>query len=1414
MPFVPDEPSAGPLEPVVSPVPVTPVNERGVWRSAFDTENDIVALMKIIELGGYQRDPNFNLYERGKDDPLFQQDPEQFLSATSLEQYEAIRARYVESILSRQTLEKGGLNPVAATIAASVASPTLLIPGGQIVRGLSMGRSALRLAGTAGAGGAAAIGIQESILQAAPNDRSLEESIFNIGIGTLLSSGIGAGVGAAVARRVTAREVYVPDEAPSAVPDIEVRDNGVILVNDKEIGKHDGKIFHSADGEDTIPGVLSDVIKKIRGRFLEGSVGAAQIEEITPINPTQTNEALIGAEGDVRLDSALGLENTIGRISPTVRGYVNKYSNTVRDMMRRLDSGGLLFRSEDGRFVADSDVATRAKTWEGVYYKAKLRSQHLIRDYHASSIPTSERLATKDIMQQAADAIDGGLEDFTGPEIVKQIARAYQEEVFIPFAEEAKRLDFVGNEHWMDPTKYVPHMVRRTMVANDHEDFVQILTEYFSERLTQRVSQDLERLQKQTAKREQEAADISLSPDEAAELRSRLEGLEREINDSLKPPSRRKLERAQTLREKAKSAEPERAKELRAQATALEQSNKELRQRHARLQGITRRRRNLNKSILGVQERIQKKNEQISAAENQNLRTLNSLVVRAHGLLQRIERAKGSRIAVKDLNEFNDDVNKLIKSMDDFVAKHPDYAALARDATTREGKAKAASLIQGLRDAADVKTFSTPARLRRERGIIRGKITRAYKAGRSPYDLIVEESLKTREIKSLENDFQTLRDNLKPVNPYRFMKVSRQKFESINQLQQRLLDLEEARSAIVTRRALRIDKLQTQRDALDPEAPVRRAKELREKIEADAEALYAKLREEGIELSGDKFNVSALARKQAEVIATKFTGEIGRIPLISTILERGPELERTLDIDPLRVWSNGRRFADFMERDLDVLSRLYTRTVGSDFEVFREFGSLTPFNRESGRTGIMARIQEDFEAARAAAAKNPKELAKIARSRRTAERDLSAVVDRIRHLRGIPEDPAGLLYRAGRATLNLNTLRLMGGVVVASLADPARLIIKQGMTSVYRDGLQTLFNNMQAITGLRREVKAAAVGLDMLTHGRMAAMADVFDDFAPGTRIERGLQFATNNMGRIALFDVWNSFWKQTAGVMTMQRLVHDIENVVKQVDNIAEAERFLARAGINDDIADRIWRQLTEVPEGADSYKGVLVPNTANWDDLEAARAMRSAVLRVVDDTIVTPSAERPLLMDGTIIGRLLFQFRSFAFASLTKTLMHGAQEARYGNLSIPVGMAISVGLGALSWWAWANLAGDHQRERMEKADFAKWIDEAVNRSGLLGPLQEFLNTASKFPSLAPYTTFGGEATTRSFNPYRTPLVDAFGPTRGLIRDLETLIGTSGEPREATVNAAVRMMPFQNLFYLRPLIERGKSEAGRVVAR
>lgn len=1452
MPLTNDRPLPGIVDLPPEPVIPTPPTERGVWRSAFDTENDIIALRHIIEQQSFEPDLNFNLWEYGKEDPMFQQFPNEFVGVGSAPEYEFVKARIQSAIASRRTLENAGVGGWLASTIAAIASPTILIPTGTVASGLRAGAVAAQIGARSAAAGGTGVAIQEGILQSAPTDRAVEESLLNIAFGTVAAGALGAGVGV-IGREAIAPvvpqvdEVYVPDEAPSSVPplpvtevpilpetEVEVKavrsspypsDPWHVMVNGQKVGEYYKEKFRYDEGvfsgRAEIFGSLMKVEEEIRQDFLDGSVGAAQVAEIEiePINPTRTFEAEIGAEGDVKLDSTLGLANTIGKISPTVRGYTNKYSPTVRAIMQRLSGGGLLHRTPDGRLSAHSDVETRAKTWEGVYYKAREKSDVAIQKYHLENQKAADRLSAKEIREQASDAIDGGLDNFDGPNVVKEVARAYQEEVFIPFAKEAKRLEFTGHEHWRDPKTYVPHMARRAMVAADHEEFVEILTEYFGEHLVEQTSKKISALEARAERRLQEAEDLTKTDEEVVVLRAELEKLEKDINDGLTPEAQKLLKRAGEMRARAKVIDdPTQKKALYARAKEIETSNDELARRYKRVKGIRRRRSNLNKTGLAIREAIEKKDVQIRKVEAQNLRTINGLVVKAKTVLDRIKKETGAVAKVKDLNQFEEDVQTLMSSIDKFAEEYLDYAALTREATSRSGKMVAGAVINNIGEADfSIARFPNPASLRRERGTVRGMITKAEKAGKDTTELRARETLLSERLIKLEEDLNVVKNNTNRI-PL-FGKEVGVDAGLVNRLNAKLLDLNAAREGVIRRRAIRIGKMEEQRAQLDPEEPKRRAEQIRARMQAQVTDLYAKLEEKGIKFDGGKFDVANLARKQAEVIAAKFTGEVGRIPLTATLLERGPELERTLNIDPLRVWSNGRRFADFLERDIDVLSRLYTRTVGSDFEVYREFGSLSPFGRASdgvNKTGLLARIQDDFEKARAKAreefgddeAKLAKENSRIARSRRAAERDIQAVIDRIRHLRGIPEDPASIPWRAGRAVLNYNTLRLMGSVVVSSLPDPIRLVMKQGMKSMFRDGFTTLFTNMKAIQGLRSEVKSFGVGLDLLNHGRLAAIADVFDDYVPGTRPERMLQYATNNMGRIALFDYWNAFWKQTAGVMTMQRIVHDLENVLTGTGKVGDAERFLARAGVNEEMAERIWTQLTETPRGAERYKGVLVPNVSEWTDPDAARAFKAAILRVVDDTIITPGVERPLLFDGSMIGRMMFQFRSFAFASLTKTVMHGAQELKYGNLNIPIGIAMSVGMGMMGWWVWSQLVGEDARKRMEKAELDKWLDEGIARSGLLGPMQEAVNLAQRIPWLNQYASLSGEAPVKSYSPFRDPFLNAFGPTVGLIEDLQTIALSAPEPRQATANAITRLLPLHNLMYARPLMNAGKEAA------
>ena len=71
------------------------------------------------------------------------------------------------------------------------------------------------------------------------------------------------------------------------------------------------------------------------------------------------------------------------------------------------------------------------------------------------------------------------------------------------------------------------------------------------------------------------------------------------------------------------------------------------------------------------------------------------------------------------------------------------------------------------------------------------------------------------------------------------------------------------------------------------------------------------------------------------------------------------------------------------------------------------------------------------------------------------------------------------------------------------------------------------------------EAKRYGVGVDALMGGRSQIISDVADYTQPNTAFERGIQYATDNFGRVNLMDYWTTGVKQLHAV-TMQNSVID----------------------------------------------------------------------------------------------------------------------------------------------------------------------------------------------------------------------------------------------------------------------------------
>jgi hypothetical protein len=278
----------------------------------------------------------------------------------------------------------------------------------------------------------------------------------------------------------------------------------------------------------------------------------------------------------------------------------------------------------------------------------------------------------------------------------------------------------------------------------------------------------------------------------------------------------------------------------------------------------------------------------------------------------------------------------------------------------------------------------------------------------------------------------------------------------------------------------------------------------------------------------------------------------------------------------------------------------------------------------------------------------------------------------------------------------------------------------------------------------------------------------------------------------------WNAALKQFSSVITQ----HEILRAATRAGGMTGREvEKLAMAGIDAEMAGRIAEQFKAHGEQG----AVWLANTRAWTDRYAVEAFRAAVVKDVDRTIITPGVGDRPLWQSTEMGKLVGQFKSFAFASTQRVLLAGMQQR---DAAVMNGTLLSIALGMGVYALKAQVSG-----RETSPDAAVWIREGVDRSGILGWLYEVNNITEKFTrgAIGVNRLTGGEISSRYAS--RGVFGALFGPSVGRVEDVAKATGAAvtGDFAESDVRAMRRLLPYQNLVYLRGLfdkLQKGASDA------
>jgi NAD(P)-dependent dehydrogenase (short-subunit alcohol dehydrogenase family) len=934
---------------------------------------------------------------------------------------------------------------------------------------------------------------------------------------------------------------------------------------------------------------------------------------------------------------------------------------------------------------------------------------------------------------------------------VAEVAKDIRTRIFDPMLKEAQNVKLFGEMKPMKDASYFHRMYDTYKIKANQNNFIELLSGEYAKKLNEEFGEKLARLTEKERRDTNLIADLVRPKEEVAAMQEQFTGekaaLEAGRNADLVGVEDQISALRSQARLAAKTGDKEAATDALAQAKELEKNaGKDLSSLREQRAEINRRLAGLSKAASVLEERQLKKFTEINKIDDFNFNQFERIARTGQKVLNKLE-----TVSDKELG-------KLLKGLGN------DFAEMEGRLTKSEGRV--ARLLEA----------ENPDMQR----LLQAESVSVKQTGQLSDIAARMEELDTIDRAALRNDIR----------------------EALELLKERSLELTKNRIA-------RQGRLEEAAAKLSPEASAARLAGIKTQGQLRRETFLEKSRLGGaanIDFNARTADFAQYARELATDTTNKIIGTQSRIPLQEILSSpRGAEMARVLDIE-----SN--LLMDYLEKDVEKVIRAYLRTMAPDIELKRKFGSVTAqplfdkmiqnYNSKVEKLGI---LQKE---GKMTAEQLSKEESILKKNLEDNQRDLNAVIGRLRGTWGIPDDPDAIPYRMGKAVMNLNVLRLMGGTLISSIPDAARVVQRYGLTRTFRDGFTPLITNLSTLKLSAREAKLSGGALDAIMHTRAQSVNDVLDDYGRHSKFERGLEYATNQMGAVALFDKWTVAMKQFSASVIIGKMTDSLDIVVGGVKanakDTAEAIEFLAAKGLNGPLGRRVYDQLL-TPEGGNRIKRVLYPNTEAWVDAEATRVFRGALASEMGNTIITPGVERPLWIDSSMTGRMLGQFKSFGMSSTYKILLSGIQQrdAAFFN-----GTMVSFGLGALSYYLSAVSAGGESYEKMLKAPPGKWADEAIARSGILGIFSDGQRFLERIPATQPYVSFSGDRTSRRGGDGALEVI--LGPSYGLAKTANKVLTGLDEPTQSTLKSIRQMMPWQNLILWRNILDEIEKNAGQ----
>ena len=658
-------PAAQPLDP----------NAPSLMGATFRQDNIIGSIMSRKDAGiTFDMEDGFNPFDKIKG-TKYEQRPELFTDVFNTSALSARQAQIDMEDEDRAVIARSGLKGVAASLMWQLFDPTILAPGGGLVKatrgGYSFAKSAASI-GLAAAGGAA---LQEAILQSTQKTRPLEDSAMAVG-SSLVLGGLLGGTAAGLLSKAEAR----------------IADRGF-------------RVLHQAAGGEALVAPLNDIAMRLRGGE---QVTSSEVIEAARAAALQARNADVSPERMARVDDTVGpmvkqIEDLAkaGDTDLMDPAKVGQIADSIDAMTRAIDgidggfgsagkgaSAGAEFAdkltlndlSVDGPGARAFAAATKflnpvlrgnfRASVEARQFTQQLLENTVFQEMHASnktlgaSVETMMRQEFRSRVIASAQAADGvyrearqaGLQmtrrdfdeavakamrrdDIGENEFVSKAATAYRREMFDYFKEMAQKtlgkdgkpllpedLQVVG------APSYLTRMANHERLTADEMGFKETVARYYEGVFRNEYEQHAQATRNRMAALDREIADLRLAPEDRAkalgDIEQRLADMEtanvREI-DLLAEINRYRQMAAKAGERGDKKA----AKAAKDEATRLyEQGGDPLKTFMKERSSLRQRQRRIDLNYAGMQEREDRIAQQIADIEERNYRAMTRLIDR------------------------------------------------------------------------------------------------------------------------------------------------------------------------------------------------------------------------------------------------------------------------------------------------------------------------------------------------------------------------------------------------------------------------------------------------------------------------------------------------------------------------------------------------------------------------------------------------------------------------------------------------------------------------------------------------------------------------------------------------------------------------------------------------------------------